>query len=159
MKKELTIKKILLENSEKIKIAIVQSSYHSELNENMTEYCKNTLIQNGILDENIAVYLAPGSWEIPLIAQKVANSNQYDAIVAFGVIIKGDTYHFEMIANEVSRALMDIAVRHEIPIGFEILAVNNLEQAKARASRNEFNKGTEAGNAVLAALGTLIDIK
>jgi len=159
MKKNLDTKRVPLENPENVKVAIVQSEYHSELNGNMTEYCKEVLLQNGILEKNILVYFAPGSWEVPLVVSKVASSGKYDAIVAFGIVIKGDTYHFEMIANEVARSLMEISVRNEIPVGFEVLAVNNLKQAEDRASRNEYNKGIEAGNAILLALNTLRSIK
>lgn len=155
MKKNLRINKEQLENPDSIKIAIVQSNYHSELNGNMTEYCKEVLFKNNILESNVSVYYAPGAWEVPLIVRKIANTGNYDAIVAFGIIIKGDTYHFEMIANEVARSLMETAVINEIPVGFEILAVNNIEQAEERASRNNYNKGIEVGNAILAALSTL----
>lgn len=155
MIKDLEVKKISLNHPEKIRIAIVQSSYHAELNGNMTEYCTEVLLKNGILENNISVYFAPGTWEVPLLVRKVANTKKYDAIVAFGIIIKGDTYHFEMIANETARSLMETAVKKEIPVGFEILAVNTAEQAKKRASRDNYNKGIEAGNAVLETLKAL----
>jgi len=96
--------------------------------------------------------------EVPLIVDKLAASKQFDAIVAFSIIIKGDTYHFDMIANEVARALMNTMINYHIPIGFEILAVNTLEQAVARASSDNYNKGIEAGNAILKTLKTLREI-
>jgi 6,7-dimethyl-8-ribityllumazine synthase len=158
MIKDLIVEKIDLENPDKLKIAIVQSTYHAELNGNMTDYCQEVLIQNEILENNIDIYYAPGSWEVPLIVDKLAKSQQFDAIVAFSIIIKGDTYHFDMIANEVTRALMNTAINYHIPIGFEILAVNTLEQAEDRASNNNYNKGIEAGNAILKTLKTLREI-
>jgi 6,7-dimethyl-8-ribityllumazine synthase len=158
MIKDLIVEKIDLKNPEKLKIAIVQSSYHAELNGNMTEYCKEVLIQNDILENNINVYYAAGSWEVPLLVDKLAKSKQIDAIVAFSIIIKGDTYHFDMIANEVARSLMNAMINYHIPVGFEILAVNTMEQAEARASNNNYNKGIEAGNAILKTLQTLREI-
>jgi 6,7-dimethyl-8-ribityllumazine synthase len=158
MIKDLIVEKIDLKKPEKLKVAIVQSTYHTELNNNMTNYCQEVLIQNGLLESNIGVYYAPGSWEVPLIADKLAKSKRFDAIVAFSIIIKGDTYHFDMIANEVTRALMNTAINYQLPVGFEILAVNTLEQAEARASNNNYNKGIEAGNAILKTLKTLSEI-
>lgn len=158
MIKDLIVEKIDLKKPAKLKIAIVQSSYHAELNGNMTEYCKEVLIQNDIPEDNITVYYAAGSWEVPLLVDKLAQSKQCDAIVAFSIIIKGDTYHFDMIANEVARSLMNTMINYHIPIGFEILAVNTMEQAEARASNNNYNKGIEAGNAILKTLKTLREI-
>jgi 6,7-dimethyl-8-ribityllumazine synthase len=158
MIKDLIVEKIDLKNTEKLKVAIVQSSYHAELNGNMTEYCKEVLIQNELSEDNINVYYAAGSWEVPLIVDALAKTKQFDAIVAFSIIIKGDTYHFDMIANEVARALMNTAINYHLPVGFEILAVNTLEQAEARASNNNYNKGIEAGNAILKTLKTLREI-
>jgi 6,7-dimethyl-8-ribityllumazine synthase len=158
MIKDLIVEKIDLKKPEKIKVAIVQSTYHTELNSNMTNYCKEVLIQNGLLESNIAVYYAAGSWEVPLIVDVLAKSKRFDALVAFSIIIKGDTYHFDMIANEVTRALMNTAINYQLPVGFEILAVNTLEQAESRASNDNYNKGIEAGNAILKTLKTLREI-
>ena len=155
MIKDLQVEVIALNNPEQFKIAIIQSTYHAELNNNLTEYCKAVLLQNNILEKNIKVYYAAGSWEIPLIAEKLAKTNEFDALVTFSVLVKGDTYHFDMIANEVARSLMNTMVQYEIPIAFEILAVNTLHQAISRASDDNYNKGIEAGNAVLKTLQTL----
>lgn len=158
MIKDLIVEKIDLKKPNKLKIAIVQSTYHAELNGNMTKYCQEVLIQNDIPENNIDIYYVPGSWEVPLIVDKLAKSKRFDAIVAFSIIIKGDTYHFDMIANEVAKALMNTAIHYHIPVGFEILAVNTLEQAEDRASNNNYNKGIEAGNAILKTLKTLREI-
>jgi 6,7-dimethyl-8-ribityllumazine synthase len=155
MIKDLVVEKIQLGNPETIKIAIVQSTYHNELNSNMTRYCKEVFLQNSIPEANVAIHYAPGSWELPLLVKKLAATGKYDAIVAFSILVKGDTYHFDMIANEVSRALMNCALDYLIPIGFEVLAVNTLEQAELRAADNNFNKGIEAGNAILKTLKSL----
>lgn len=155
MIKDLVIERIAINKAENLKIAVVQSTYHAELNASMTEYCKAVLLENHILEENIKVYHASGSWELPLIVKRAAKSKQFDAIIVFSILVRGDTYHFDMIANEVARALMDIMLEYHIPIGFEVLAVNSLEQAMARTADNNYNKGIEAGNAVLKTLQTL----
>jgi 6,7-dimethyl-8-ribityllumazine synthase len=158
MIKDLVVEKIDLKKPEKLKIAIVQSSYHAELNNNMTEYCKEVLIQNDIPEDHINVYYAAGTWEVALITEALAKTKRFDAIVAFGIIIKGETYHFDLIADETARALMNTMLNYQIPVAFEILAVYHYDQAVARASNNEYNKGIEAGNAILKTLKTLRDI-
>lgn len=159
MIKDLELKEFELHKPEDIKIAIIQSQYHNKLNSNMTKYAKEVLLLNGLKETNIHIFFSPGTWEIPFLTKTVIGNNYYNAIITFGIIIKGETYHFEMIANEVARALMVLSVGNNIPIGFEVLAVNNIEQAKERASLNNHNKGIEASNAVLTALKVYKDIK
>ena len=158
MIKDLMVEKIDLKKPAKLRIAIVQSTYHAELNGNMTNYCREVFIQNNIPEENIDVYYAAGTWEVALITDALAKSKRFDAIVAFGIIIKGDTYHFDLIADETARALMNTMINYQIPVAYEILAVYHYDQAVARASDNEYNKGIEAGNAILKTLKTLREI-
>lgn len=144
--------------TQKMKIAIVRTDYYLELNENLEKKARETLIMHGVPAGNIATYIAPGSWEIPLIANRIAQSKAYDAIIAFGVIVKGQTYHFDMIANECGRGLMQISLDYGIPIANGMLAVFDLQQAQERASLNEKNKGIEAALAVLKAHTVLQNI-
>jgi 6,7-dimethyl-8-ribityllumazine synthase len=159
MIKDLVAEKIDLKKPAKLRMAIVQSTYHAELNGNMTNYCREVFIQNDIPEDRINVYYAAGTWEVALIAEALAKTKRFDAIVAFGVIIKGDTYHFDLIADETARALMNTMINHQIPVAFEILAVYHYDQAIARASDNHYNKGIEAGNAVLKTLKTMREIE
>lgn len=138
----------------KLKIAIVRSNYHQDLTKSLEKACRQQLIACGVKVENIATFEVPGSWEIPLIVKKIATSKKIDGIVAFGIIIKGETYHFEMIANQCSRALMNIALEFDIPITFEILTTYNLEQAVKR-SVGKLNKGIEAARALLETIKEL----
>lgn len=135
-----------------VRIAIVRTGYHVELNDNLEKHAKQTLLAAGVKEENIEVLIAPGAWEIPFIAQAAVTSKKFDAIITFGVIVKGETYHFEMIANECARALMQLSVEHLIPVALEILAVFKKEQAEERAGDNAKNKGIEGAVAVLKAL-------
>lgn len=134
------------------RIAIVKTDYHEELVSMLEKYAVETLIRNGVEEKNITSFTVPGSWEIPLLAQTIAESKKFDAIITFGVIIKGETYHFEMIASESARALMQLSLDYGIPVALEILAVYDKKQAIERAADNEHNKGIEAAIAVLEQL-------
>ena len=128
----------------KIKIAIVSSSFREEVAENLEKNCVKTLKDKGISEKQIKMIRVPGSLEIPLIVKKIAKKGGYDAIITFGAIVKGKTYHFEQIANECARACMDISLKYEIPVIFEVLSVYDLKDALERATRREENKGIEA---------------
>lgn len=135
-------------DNQNLKIAIVRSNYHEGLTKSLEKTCRQYLVDSGVKTSNITTFEVPGSWEIPLIVKKIALSKKIDGIVAFGVIIKGKTYHFEILANECSRALMNIALEFDIPITFEVLVTYNLEQAKKR-SMGKYNKGVEAAKSLL----------
>mgnify|MGYP001571510777 CR=1 FL=1 len=141
-------------SNQKLKIAIVKSLYHQDLTKSLEQACKEYLIACGVKENNIATFEVPGSWEIPLTTKNIAKSKRFDGIIAFGIIIKGETYHFEILANECARALMDIALEFNIPITFEILTTYNLEQAKKR-SMGKYNKGKEAAKSLLETIKTL----
>lgn len=141
--------------NQKIRIAIIRTDYYKELINNLEDYCINTLKQHGVKGNNIKVLIAPGSWEIPLLTQAAAKSKKFDAIITLGIIVKGETYHFDMIANECARALMRLSLDYSIPIAIEVLAVNTLKQAEARAGNNDKNKGIEGAIAVLKMVTTL----
>lgn len=154
-------KEIQLENLDPqiVRIAIIRTDYHKELNDNLEKHARATLVSVGVKEENIQVLHAPGAWEIPFIAQAAAKSKKFDALITFGVIVKGETYHFEMIANETARALMQLSSDHSIPVALEILAVLTKEQAEERAGDNDKNKGIEGAVAVLKALDTATKIR
>jgi len=138
--------------AEKLSIAIVRPEYHDTLNTNLETSCRTTLRENGIPESQIKTFIVPGSWELPLMVQQVAKSGRFDAIVVFGVIVKGETYHFELIANEVARALMQLSLDYSLPIALEVLAVYEMKQAEARAGKDTHNKGIEGATAVLKSL-------
>lgn len=152
LKKQTTLEKNL---ASKKRIAIVRTDYHDELNSNLEKYARETLIENDVPEKQIQTFSVPGAWEIPLMVQKVAASKKFDAIITFGVIIKGDTHHFDMIAGEVGRALMDLSLDFNIPVALEILAVYKKEDAEKRAGDNNHNKGIEGATAVLKMLQAL----
>lgn len=146
--------------AKKLKLAIVRTTYHDSLVDNLEAYARGTLIAAGVTEKNIQTFRAPGTWEIPILVQKIAEAKKlkFDGIMAFGVIVKGETFHFELIANEVTSALMQLSIDNHTPIAFEILAVADIKHAQARAGQNDYNKGIEAANALLQILLTLKQI-
>lgn len=142
-----------------LRIAIVRTDYHAEFNDNLEDYARETLLQHGVDETHIETFSVPGAWEIPLMAQTVAETRKFQAIIAFGVIIKGETHHFDMIAGEVGRILMSLSLAVRIPVALEILAVYDRKHAEARAGKNEQNKGIEGATAVLKMLAALKKVK
>ncbi len=147
-----------MKKADEIKIAIIGSSFRSEVTENLEKNCIITLRKKGVTKNHIDIFSVPGSLEIPLLAKKIAQKGMYDAIIVFGAIVKGKTYHFEQIANECVRACMDISLEYEIPVIFEVLAVYNLQDAIERATRKEENKGIEAALTTLEMIKILSNI-
>ena len=129
------------------KILIVSANYYKEISKNLELGATNTLKENGYEYE---VINAPGCFEIPYLIKK--NIDFFKGFISLGCIIKGETYHFEVIANETSRKIMDLSVNFNIPIGFGILTCYDLEQAKIRSDINQKNKGQEAALACIELL-------
>jgi len=145
--------------TKKLKIAIVRTNYYNDLLDNLESYATNTLMESGVKKENIETFTVPGSWEVPLLVQAVAESKKFDAIIAFGVLVKGETHHFTMITNEVGKALMQTSLDYSIPVAFEILAVYEKKHAELRAGKDNYNKGIEAANAVMQTIQALQSFK
>lgn len=131
------------------KIAIISSSFRQEVADNLEKNALETFSKNGVVDKQIEIFRVPGALEIPLIARKLAKQKKYDAIIAFGAIVKGDTYHFEQISDECARLCMDVSMEYEIPVIFEVWSVYKLADALERATRDEENKGVEAAETTL----------
>ena len=138
-----------------MKIAIISSAFWEEIVTNLENECIATLEKNGVTKNNIEIFRVPGSFEIPLTAKKLAQK-KYDAIVAFGAIHKGETYHFELIANECARGCMKVMLDHQIPVIFEVLAVYDIADAVKRSQPNTaLNKGAEAAQAAIKMINLL----
>jgi len=136
-------------NGAKLKVGIVVSQFNDNVTQSMLEGALETLAENKVKKENIKTVWVPGSFEIPLACQRLAQVKKYDALVAIGCVIKGETDHFYYICDEVSRGVMDVMLKYNLPVGFGVLTCNNLKQAEAR-SRGKHNKGCEAAEAALA---------
>lgn len=140
-------------------VALIVGSWHNYIVDRLLQGALDALNERGIDDASITIMHAPGAYEIPVIANKAAKSNQYQAIITLGAVIKGETPHFDYVAGECARGLAEVAREFELPIGFGVLTVNNVEQAMARAQAGESNKGREAVMAAIDTLSLLEQIK
>ena len=147
-----------MKKTSEIKIAIVSSSFRVEVTENLEKNCIATFEKKGITKNQIDIFRVPGSLEISLVAKKAAKKGIYDAIITFGAIVKGKTYHFEQIANECVRGCMKVSLEYEVPVIFEVLAVYDIQDALERATRKEENKGIEAALTALEMIKVLANI-
>ena len=129
------------------KILIVISSYYQDIGNNLLQGSVNELKIHKI---DYDILYAPGCFEIPFIISK--NIKKYRGFIALGCIIRGETYHFNLIANECARKIMDISNNNFKPIGFGILTCENIKQAKIRSDIRKKNKGKEAANACIKLL-------
>ena len=132
------------------RIAILKSKWYSELVDNLARTCEEVLREKGYT--RVETHTLPGSLELPLAAADLLATdpaNEIDAVICFGIILKGETLHFEMISNECIRGLGEVSLKYRRPVVVEVLPVFNMEEAEARAGDNEFNKGYEAAAAAL----------
>lgn len=133
---------------------IVEARFYDDLQDALLDGAVAELRAAGLTHDVITV---PGALEIPAavaiaVDAAAANGKPYDAVIALGCVIRGDTIHFEIVSQESSRALMDLAVARKLPLGNGILTVNNEDQAWARARASELNKGGDAARAAIAML-------
>ena len=131
----------------KKKVLIVISDYYEEIGKNLLKGSITELKLNNI---NYDILFAPGCFEIPFLISK--NIKKYKGFIALGCVIRGETYHFELIANECARKIIDISNKQLKPIGFGILTCENIKQAKIRSDIKKKNKGKEATNACIKLL-------
>lgn len=124
----------------KLSIGMVQSRFNESITNALAEACRQELAALGVEEENITHVRVPGALEIPCALQALAESEQYDALVALGCIIRGETYHFELVANESGAAVTRLALDYRLPIANAILTTENLAQAQAR----QHEKGRDA---------------
>lgn len=140
------------------RIGIVASRFHGEHVAALVRGAEDTLQSAGILRGNIRTFAAPGSFEIPLLGAALAKSKAVDALLGFGIILQGETHHAQLLAESVVSGMMDVQTQHGIPFAFEVLYVDSLAQAVARAQGAD-NKGAEAARTVLWALSELERIR
>ncbi len=143
----------------KTRLAIVRAEYNQEITASLEKKCTETLIACGIPARNVSVFTVPGCFEIPILAERLAAQKRYDALIALGAVIRGETYHFELVAEGCARGIMDVSLRHNVPVIFEVLATYNRRDALRRAGNNKLNKGIEAAQSALALLATLRKVR
>lgn len=127
------------------KIGIVVSEYNPEITLPLLESCQNELVERGVEKNDIDVIKVPGAFELPHGCKKLADVKKYDAIIALGSLIKGETPHFDFIAFATANGIMDLNTKLDIPFVFGVLTTNNMEQAEARIKNGKRgDKGVEA---------------
>lgn len=126
------------------KIAIVTSRFNEFIVSKLLEGALDCLYRHGALEENISLFKVPGSFEIPVIAEKIAQSGKYDGIICLGALIRGNTPHFDYISSEVTKGIAATSLKHTLPISFGVLTTDSIEQAIERAGTKAGNKGWDA---------------
>jgi 6,7-dimethyl-8-ribityllumazine synthase len=142
------------------RIAAVVSRYHPEITGGMFDSARETLTDAGLPPEDLLRIDAPGSYELPLIAQTLARRPDVDAVLCFGLVLKGETDHDGYIASAVSQGLMRVALEQQKPVLFGVLTCSTLAQARARAQRRAaggLDKGAEVAQAAVETLNALAE--
>ncbi|MEY3909508.1 MAG: riboflavin synthase beta chain [Pseudomonadota bacterium] len=132
-------------NGELFSIGIVMSEFNSHVGEALLKACHHELLKLGVKDDRIVLAKVPGALESPLALKKMAQSKKFDALIALGAVIRGETFHFEVVANHSAKSIMDVQLEFSIPIVNAILTTENDEQAMERTSV----KGAEAAQVAI----------
>ncbi len=136
-------------SGEGLRIGIVVSRFNSFITEKLLAGAQDTLLGHGVAETDIDVAWVPGAFEIPLAAQKMAQSGRYAAIVALGAVIRGATTHFEHVSNQASHGVGQVALETGVPVGFGVLTTETIEQAIERSGTKMGNAGSSAAAAAL----------
>ena len=141
-------------NGKKLRIAIVQARFNEAITNALAQACEDELRQLGVADANLVRVQVPGALEVPVALQALAETAQYDALIALGCIIRGETYHFELVANESGAGVSRIALDYQLPVANAILTTENMEQAIARQTE----KGRDAARVAVEMANLMEDI-
>ena len=127
-----------------LKIGVVVSRFNSFVTDKLLEGAIDGFASHGGADGDLTVVRVPGAFEITIVADKMAASGKYDALVCLGAVIRGDTPHFDYVCEAVTQGLGDVVKSHKLPVGFGVLTTDNVQQAMDRAGSKDANKGYEA---------------
>lgn len=128
-----------------LKFGIVVGRFNEFIGSKLLSGSLDALTRHGVKEDEIEISWAPGAFEIPLVAKKMAKTKKYDAVICLGAVIKGATAHFEYVSSEVSKGIANMSLDTEVPIIFGVLTTDTIEQAIERAGTKAGNKGYEAG--------------
>lgn len=138
------------------KFGIVVSRFNEFITGKLLEGALDALKRHGAMDDDIEIAWTPGAFEIPLIAKKMAESKKYNAVIALGAVIRGETPHFDYVANEVSKGVAKVSLDTDVPVIFGVLTTDTIEQAIVRAGTKAGNKGFDAAVTAIE-MANLID--
>ena len=143
--------------AEGLHIGIVAARFNEFITNKLVSGAIDALKRHGVSEENITLAWVPGAFEIPLGAQKMANSHNFDAVICLGAVIRGSTPHFDYVAGEVTKGVAQVSLRTGVPIIFGVLTTENIEQAIERAGTKAGNKGFDAAMTAIEMANLLKD--
>ncbi len=141
------------------KLGIVVARFNSFIAEKLLEGAIDSLVRSGVNDDDIDVARVPGAFEIPLVAQKMARSGRYDAVIVLGAVIRGATPHFDYVAGEVAKGTAQVMLDSGVPVLFGVLTTESIEQAVERAGTKAGNKGSDVAVAALEMINLLVKLE
>jgi len=141
------------------RFGIVAAKFNQQVTSKLLNACVEALTAHGVRQESIHVVRVPGAFEIPLVAQAMARSGRFDAVICVGAVIRGDTLHFDYICSEVSRGIGRVALDSDVPIIFGVLTTETVAQAEERAHPGKFNRGGAAAKSAIEMVRVMRMIK
>jgi 6,7-dimethyl-8-ribityllumazine synthase len=137
------------------RVAIVVSRFNEIVTSKLVDGAVAGLGEHGVAEDDVDVVWVPGAFEIPLVAQRLATTGGYDAVICLGALIRGETRHFDLVAQETARGIMDVGRETGIPVVFQVIAAEDLAQAEARSGGTHGNRGWDAAATALTMVGLL----
>jgi 6,7-dimethyl-8-ribityllumazine synthase len=131
------------------RFAVVVSRFNESITQRLVEGALDALTRHGTAFEDVDVLWVPGAWELPFAARRTLAADRYDAVIALGAVIRGDTPHFDFVAGEAARGLAQASADYDLPVAFGVLTCDTMEQAEARAGGEHGNKGWDAALAAM----------
>ncbi|MDO4300165.1 MAG: 6,7-dimethyl-8-ribityllumazine synthase [Clostridia bacterium] len=141
------------------KFAIVASRFNEFIVNKLVSGAEDAFLRHGVNSDDISLVWVPGAFEIPLAAQKLAKSGEYDAVVCVGTVIRGATSHYDYVCNEVSKGIANVGLNTGVPVIFGIVTTENIEQAIERAGTKAGNKGFDAAVSAIEMVNLFDNIK
>ena len=141
-----------------LRIGVVAARFNDFITSKLLEGARAALARHGVRDEDVTVARVPGSFEIPLVARKMAESGRHDAVVCLGAVIRGETDHYEYVAGEAAKGIANASVTTGVPVIFGVLTTDTVEQAINRAGGKQGNSGYNAGVAAIEMANLLRDL-
>ena len=135
--------------AEGIKIGIVAARFNEFIVSKLVGGAQDACVRHGVKDEDIDLAWVPGAFEIPLAAQKLAQSGKYDAVICLGAVIRGSTSHYDLVCNEAAKGIAQVNLQTGVPVTIGVITTENIEQAIERAGTKAGNKGADAAIAAL----------
>ena len=144
---------------ENIKVGIINGRFNEFISGKLLDGALDGLKRHGVKEEDIEVAWVPGSFEIPLTAQKMANSDKYDGIICLGAVIRGETPHFNYVSSEVAKGVAKVGLDTDLQVIFGVLTTDTIEQAISRAGTKSGNKGYEAAESLIEMVNLLSEFE